>query len=125
MTDKVTALTDELVTLLQKVKDDGQKFKELGISFEEKAFYDVLCATRDKHGFEYADAKCIDLAKKIKFLVDDTAVYADWFNNDSLKNKLSGDLLMLLYKNGYPPEWKDEVYDQVLDQVQNFKKYQS
>lgn len=118
VTDRVTALTDELVKLLRTVRDDGRKFRELGISFEEKAFYDVLCAARDKHGFEYDDAKCIDLAKKIKNLVDGTSVYADWLNNDNLKDKLSSDLLILLYKNGYPPEWKEEVYEKVLDQVQ-------
>ena len=35
---------------------------------------------RDKHGFEYADERCIELAKKIKTLIDDTAVYADWLS---------------------------------------------
>lgn len=124
VTEKVAVLTEELNKLLLAIKEDGQKFKDLGISFEEKAFYDVLCTTRDKHGFEYDDTKCIELAKKIKELVDDTSVYADWLNNDNLKNRLSSDLLILLYKNGYPPEWKDEVYEKVLDQVQNFKRHQ-
>lgn len=125
VTEKVAVLTEELNKLLLAIKEDGQKFKDLGISFEEKAFYDVLCATRDKHGFEYDDAKCIELAKKIKELVDDTSVYADWLNNDNLKNRLSSELLILLYKSGYPPEWKDEVYEKVLDQVQNFKRHQA
>ena len=125
VTDRVSACTDKLLKLLQEIREDGQKFKELGISFEEKAFYDVLCETRDRHGFAYADERCIELARKIKKLVDDTAVYADWLNNDNLKNRLSSDLLMLLYKNGYPPEWKEEVYEQVLDQVQNFKEHEN
>ena len=42
----------------------------------------------------------------------------------------SGDLnvsfrLRLLDANGYPPEWNDEVFDQVLDQVENYKTHQS
>ena len=49
----------------------------------------VLVEVRDKHGFEYADERCIELAKKIKTLIDDTAVYADWLNNDNLKSKLA------------------------------------
>ena len=56
---------------------------------------------------------------------DPAAVYADWQNNDNLKNKLSSELLILLYKNGYPPEWKEEVYERVLEQVQNFKAHQA
>ena len=41
----------------------------MGISFEEKAFYDILVKVRDDHGFPYADEKCVVLAKKIKELV--------------------------------------------------------
>jgi type I restriction enzyme R subunit len=33
------------------------------------------------------------------------------------------DLTVLLYKNGYPPEWDEEVFEQVLEQTENFKKY--
>ena len=27
-----------------------------------------------------------------------------------------------LHKNGYPPQYNDEVFEQVLEQVENFKK---
>lgn len=33
--------------------------------------------------------------------------------------------LVLLDENGYPPEWSDDVFDQVLDQVENYKEHQS
>ena len=33
------------------------------------------------------------------------------------------DLTKLLYKNGYPPEWDDEVFQQVLEQSENYKRY--
>ena len=36
--------------------------------------------------------------------------------------RLSSDLVVLLYHNGYPPEWNDEVFARVLDQVENFKR---
>lgn len=32
------------------------------------------------------------------------------------------DLTILLYENGYPPQWNDEVFEQVLGQAENFKK---
>ncbi len=31
--------------------------------------------------------------------------------------------LPLLYKNGYPPEWDEEVFEKVMEQAKNFKKY--
>lgn len=121
--DQVNALSDRLIQILKDLKVDSEKFKELGITFEEKAFYDVLTEVRDQHGFEYADERCIQLAKKIKTLIDDTAVYADWLNNDNLKGKLASQLTFLIYKEGYPPEWDQEVFEKVLKQVENYKSH--
>lgn len=124
VTNRINALSDRLVQIFNDLKTDSQKFKELGISFEEKAFYDVLVEVRDTHGFEYADDRCIELAKKIKLLIDDTAVYADWLNNDNLKGKLASKLTFLIYKEGYPPQWDEEVFQKVLEQVENYKMHQ-
>ena len=82
---KINGLSNKLLDVLKELKTDSEKFKVLGITFEEKTFFDILVEVRDKHGFEYADDRCIELARKIKVLIDDTAIYADWFNNDDLK----------------------------------------
>ena len=58
---------------------------------------------------------------KIKALVDGTAVYADWLNNFRVRNKLASDLTFLLYENGYPPDWSDDIFAKVLEQVENYK----
>lgn len=57
----------------------------------------------------------------IKFLVDDMTIYADFINNNNLKSKLSNDLMMLLYKSGYPPVWNQEVFQKIMEQVDNYK----
>uniref|UniRef100_UPI00261976E3 DUF3387 domain-containing protein n=1 Tax=uncultured Bacteroides sp. TaxID=162156 RepID=UPI00261976E3 len=119
---KINSLSNRLVNIFRELKADSEKFKELGITFEEKAFFDVLVEVRDKHQFEYANERCIELAKKIKALIDDTAVYADWLNNDNLKSKLANQLTYVLYKEGYPPQWDEEVFLKVLKQVKNYKK---
>ena len=119
--EKVKSLTDRLVELFKDLKADSQKFKELGISFEEKAFFDVLVSVRDTHQFEYPEERYIELAKKIKLLVDDMTIYADFINNNNLKSKLSNDLMMLLYKSGYPPVWNQEVFQKIMEQVDNYK----
>lgn len=119
---KVQSLTEKILALFKSLKKDKEKFKELGITFEEKAFFDILVAVRDEHKFEYSDEKCIDLAKKIKELVDNTAIWADWDNNENLKAGLADSMIDLLYDNGYPPAWNDDVYDRVMDQLNNFKK---
>ncbi len=121
--DFVDDLSDQLMNILDLLKEDKTSFEEMGITFEEKAFYDILIKVRDTHGFPYADEKCITLAKEIKKLVDDKAQYADWSTRDDIKSQLNMDLIVLLYENGYPPEWNAEVYEKVLEQVENFKRY--
>lgn len=121
--DFVNDLSDQLLQILRDLQDDQTSFEKLGITFEEKAFYDILVKVRDEHGFPYADEKCIVLAKKIKELVDDKSQYADWSTRDDIKNQLNMDLTILLYQNGYPPEWDEEIFEKVMEQAENFKKY--
>ena len=33
-------------------------------------------------------------------------------------------MTVLLYKNGYPPEWDEEVFEKVMEQAGNFKKWE-
>lgn len=115
-------LSDEIMKILKDLREDMESFKNLGITYEEKVFYDILIKVRDDHDFEYADNKCIKLAKAIKELVDDKSQYADWASREDIKSQLNMDLTILLYENGYPPQWNDEVFEQVLGQAENFKK---
>lgn len=121
--DFVDDLSDQLMNILNLLKEDKTSFEKMGITFEEKAFYDILVKVRDTHNFPYADEKCLVLAKEIKKLVDDKAQYADWSTRDDIKSQLNMDLIVLLYENGYPPEWNAEVYEKVLEQAENFKRY--
>ena len=123
VSDFVNDLSDQLIQILRDLQDDKSSFEKLGITFEEKAFYDILVKVRDDHGFPYADDKCLVLAKKIKELVDDKAQFADWSTRDDIKNQLNMGLTILLYQNGYPPEWDEEVFEKVMEQAENFKKY--
>lgn len=121
--EKVTNLSGRIVEIFKELNIDKAKFKELGITYEEKAFYDILIELRDKQGFEYADDRCLELSRKIKELIENTAVHADWMNNNNLKKTLAKELMMLLYHNGYPPQWSQEIFNKVLDQVENFRTY--
>ena len=120
--DFINSLSDEIMKILKDLQIDMDSFKELGISYEEKAFYDILIKVRDDHKFEYPDEKCVELAKAIKELVDDKSQYADWSSREDIKSQLNMDLTILLYENGYPPQWNDDVFEQVLAQAENFKK---
>ena len=121
--DFVNDLSEQLITILHDLQEDKASFEKMGITYEEKAFYDILVKVRDDHEFKYEDEKCLVLAKKIKELVDDKVQFADWSTREDIKNQMNMDLTILLYKNGYPPEWDEEVFEKVLEQAENFKKY--
>ena len=120
---KLNELTGEVLDLFRRLRKDREEFKRLGITFEEKAFYDILVDQREAHGFEYSDEKCLGLSRKIKALIDNSSVYADWLNNDNLKANLQKELTILLFREGYPPTWNKEVFNKVMEQVRNFKTH--
>lgn len=115
--------TDEIIDLYEALQKEKESFADLGIDFEEKAFYDILKAIAKKYEFEYPDEKLIPLSKAVKDVVDDKTKYTDWNNRDDIKAELKVDLIMLLAENGYPPITHDAVYKEIFEQAQNFKKY--
>lgn len=121
--DFVNGLSEQLIKILNDLQEDKASFEKLGITYEEKVFFDILVKVRNDHGFKYDDDKCLILAKKIKELVEDKAQFADWSTRDDIKNQLNMELTVLLYNNGYPPEWDEEVFEKVMEQTENFKKY--
>lgn len=115
--------TDEIIDLYYELKKEKDSFKDLGIDFEEKAFYDILKALAVKYDFSYPNDKLIQLAQKVKTVVDDKAKYTDWSKRDDIKAELKVDLIILLAENDYPPVDRDEVYKEIFEQAENFKKY--
>ena len=117
--DFVNDLSDQLMNIMKDIQTDiagGEKI-------EGKVFFDILVKVRDTHKFQYEDEKCKVLAKKIKELVEDKSQYIDWSIKSNIKSQLERDLTVLLYRNGYPPEWNEEVFNRVLEQAETFKKY--
>lgn len=119
--EMANALTD----LIWEVHKEFSAGDELGIGFEEKAFYDILKELCKKYDFTYPEDKLIDLAKAVKDLVDGQAKFPDWNKRDDIKSALKVGLILLLDEYGYPPVERDEVYVEIFEQAENFKKNQS
>ena len=83
----------------------------------------ILVKVHDDHGFSYEDEKCLALAKKMKELVDDRLQNAKWSTSSEITSLLNMDLTVLLCQNSYPSEWDEEVFEKVMEQTENFKKY--
>lgn len=72
--------TEQALQILREMNADRESFRKAGLTFEEKAFYDILMALRDQYNFEYGtdivtdgikiNDRCRALAKKIKEIID-------------------------------------------------------
>ena len=126
--------TEQALKILRDMNADRESFRKIGLTFEEKAFYDILMALRDQYNFEYGEdklvggisvnEKCRSLAKKIKEIIDTKSSFADWLNNQIVRDQLKFDIKVCLVKNGYPPQYSPEVFRKVMEQVENFEENQ-
>ena len=124
--------TEQALQILREMHADRESFRKIGLTFEEKAFYDILMALRDQYNFEYGEdktvggvivnEKCKSLAKKIKEIIDTKSSFADWLNNQIVRDQLKFDIKVCLIKNGYPPQYSPEVFRKVMEQVDNFEE---
>lgn len=130
--DIIKAATEQALQILKEMQENKESFRKLGLTFEEKAFYDILIALRDQYNFEYGEDKkvgdvvindkCKSLAKKVKEIIDTKSSFADWLNNQNVRNQLKLDIKICLIKNGYPPQYSPEVFTKVMEQVENFEE---
>ena len=114
----------QMAELLKEVNKEKKSFKDLGITYEEKVFYDILKDIANKFGFEYPEDKLLVLSAAVKNMVDDKSKYTDWANRSDIKAELQMDLILILAEHGYPPVPQDEVFKEIFEQAENFKKYE-
>lgn len=116
-------MAEQLTNLIMDVQKEFTAGIDLGIDFEEKAFYDILNELCAKYDFTYPEDKLINLAKAVKELVDSQAKFPDWNKRADIKSALKVGLILLLDEHGYPPVEQDEVYKEIFEQAENYKKY--
>jgi len=124
VSDVLKDFTDEIIALYNEIKEEQDSFEGKGITFEEKAFYDILQALTIKYDFTYPENKLIELSKAVRVVVDSKAELVDWNKKHDIQAALKVDLILLLANHGYPPVDEDEVYKEIFEQAENFKIHQ-
>jgi len=130
--DIIKEATDQALAILKGMQADRDSFRKMGLSFEEKAFYDILIHLRDKYNFIYGEdkkvdeivvnEKCKSLSFKIRDIINAKSSFADWLNNQRVREQLKQDIKICLVKNGYPPQYTPQVFKEIMEQVENFKE---
>jgi len=122
--DVIEDFTEEIIDLYYELMKEQNAAEEMGIDIEVKAFYDILKAISTKYDFTYPEEKLLVLAEKVKSIVDDKTQYVDWNKRNDIRAGLQMELIITLDEHGYPPITHDEAYQEIIEQAENFKRYQ-
>jgi chemotaxis signal transduction protein len=100
-------MAEQLTNLIWEVQKEFTAGEEMGINFEEKAFYDILKSLCVKYDFSYPEDKLINLAKAVK-------------EAERAKERAKDKISLLVFKNS-----ESEYFAAPLNLVERIERIQS
>ena len=112
--DFVNDLSDQLIKIMNDLKADQTSFERLGISYEEKAFYDALTQPGMVRK-AYSDEEFVALTKELTEELRKNRTI-DWNKRESARAQMRVLIKRLLKKYNYPPEGQEQALEIVMEQ---------
>ena len=112
----------ELLKLAQEMMDAEKQGNELGLSNEEKAFYDALTRPQAVKDF-YTNDQLIALTKDLTDMLRKNRTI-DWNRREAERANMRRLVKRLLKKYKYPPEQAEDAMNIVLKQCEQWAEYQ-
>jgi type I restriction enzyme R subunit len=106
----------ELIALAKEIKEADKRGEELGLSEEEKAFYDALAANESAREV-MGDEKLSVIAREVLNIVRNN-VTIDWTVRESVRANLRRLVKRVLRKYGYPPDMQEAATLTVIKQAE-------
>ena len=108
----------ELLKLAQEMMEAENEGNELGLSKEEKAFYDALTRPQAVKDF-YTNDQLVDLTKELTDMLRKNRTI-DWNRRESERANMRRLVKRLLKKYKYPPEEAEDAMNVVLKQCEQW-----
>ena len=105
---------EELLRIAAEIKRTEEEEDELGLTSEEKAFYDAL-STPEGVREAYTNEEFIELTKELTEQLRKNRTI-DWNHKDSARAKMRVMVKRLLKKYHYPPEGQEQALKTVMEQ---------
>lgn len=105
---------DELLKMAEEIKKSEEKGNELGLTAEEKAFYDALSSPEGVRQ-AYTDEEFVALTKELTEQLRSNRTI-DWNRKESSRAKMRVMVKRLLKKYHYPPEGQEKALETVIAQ---------
>ncbi len=110
----------ELIAMAKQFREDAEKSESLGLSPEEKSFYDALANNQSAHdlmGDEVLSAMSRELAEKLR-----RNLSIDWQHKENVRARLRNLIKALLKRYKYPPDQEAAAVDLVLVQAETLSE---
>lgn len=112
---------DELLKMAAEIKNSEEKGNELGLTAEERAFYDALSSPEGVRQ-AYTDDEFVALTKELTEELKKNRTI-DWKDKPSARAKMRVMVKRLLKKYKYPPEGREAALDIVMAQCDRWAEY--
>lgn len=113
--EDVYEVLEELVKFKHELLDAIEKGHQVGLTYEEKAFFDVL--TSDPEVIkEMGDDILIKIARELTKTVKQNMTHA-WYEKAQAQAKMRSEIKRLLKKYDYPPNKSKKAIEDVLEQA--------
>ena len=109
---------EELIKMAELMKQSEQEGNDLGLTPDEKAFYDALSKPEGVRA-AYKDEDFIAMTKELTDMLNRNRTI-DWNHKESARAKMKVLVKRLLKKYKYPPENCEEALDIVMRQCDNW-----
>ena len=109
---------EELLEMAKKMKQEEEEGNALGLTPEEKAFYDAL-STPEGVRQAYSDEEFIALTKELTDVLHKNRTI-DWYNKESARANMRKIVKRLLRKYKYPPEGAEQALNVVMKQCNHW-----
>jgi len=107
---------EELIQMAKDFAEAGKHGEELGLNFDELAFYDALAENESamrEMGDEILKNIAIELTKKLR-----NSVSVDWQKRESVRAKMRNMIRIILRRYKYPPDQQLEAIKMVMQQAE-------
>ena len=109
---------EELLKLAEQIKNSDKEGYELGLSVEEKAFYDALSSPEGVRQ-AYSDEEFIAMTKELTEELQKNRTI-DWNRKESARARMRVMVKRLLKKYKYPPKHAEKALETVMRQCNHW-----
>jgi type I restriction enzyme R subunit len=121
--EDISKMVNEMLEMIIELHTEMESGASMGMSAEEKAFYDILDNIVETYQFEFDKDVMKEMAKRMKEATDKACSVLDWISRADVRAQLQFDIVEVMYEFGFPPEYHDGVYQKVFEQMERYKRY--